>query len=73
MLHNTDKNKQLNKNVSIALLGFILGTFVISPLVKDIAADLLGMHNYLLFSFVIGCVCLVMLPLLADSLPSFRQ
>lgn len=65
-------NKQLNKNLSNGILGFILGTFIISPLVKE-GASQLGMHNYLLFSLVVGCVCLVMLPLLVDSLPSSRQ
>lgn len=72
-MNNTDKKKQLNKNLCNGILGFILGTFVISPLVKEAAASQLGMHNYLLFSFVLGCVCLVMLPLLADSLPPFKQ
>lgn len=73
MIHKTTKRYILNKHLSYSILGFILGTFGISPLVKDTAASLLGMHDYLVFSLVIGCVCLIMLPLLADSMPSSKR
>lgn len=69
MNHKTKKYKyHLNRNQKMSIVSFILGTFGISPLVKDTAANLLGMHNYLLFSLVIGCVCLVMIPLIAETI-----
>lgn len=67
MQHKTNEHKGFNKQQKAGLFGFILGAFILSPLVKDAAADLLGMHNYPVFAFVLGCVILFMLPLLIDT------
>ena len=56
MQHKTNQHKGFNKQQKTGLLGFILGAFILSPLVKDAALALL-----------LGCVGLFMLPLLVNT------
>ena len=67
MQHKTNQHKGFNKQQKTCMLGFILGAFILSPLVKDAASALLGMRNYPVFAFVLGCVGLFMLPLLVNT------